>query len=248
MKLEKEFNTNFEESTKRILPLNLQHFAEPDTNNEPDTDDKDDDVNDPETDDGDVDGDKSKSKSKTFTQDDVKRMIAEEKKQGRTSILKELGLTGKEDISKIADAFKKWRSEQMTDEEKEKEAKSANDERVAELERKANMAIAQAEALKLGAKADCVEDVVALAVAKKGEDDDLKTVISELKTKYAHMFNGGSDDDDDSKKKKKSTGTSLKNVGGKTKTSADEGNDSGLGARLAAQRKGNASKKSYWSK
>ena len=98
----------------------------------------------------------------------------------------------------------------------------------------------------LGVKTQYVEDVVTLALAKMTEDSDLKTIIGEFKTKYPVWF-GESEEDDKQKDKKQKTG--QKGTGSSVKTSKkDEKNneEKGLGARLAAQRKGGSKKFSYW--
>lgn len=193
------------------------------------------------------DKDEKKEEVKTFTQEQVNAMMAKEKKQGKKSALAELGL---ENASKsdIAD-YMKWKESQKTDEQKANEKANADTQARLEAERKAQIAEAKVEAMVLGVKPDCVDDIIALAMGKMTEDGDFKTIISELKTKYPLMFNDGSSSEDDKDKKDEKKKTGQKGTGGNvkndTKGSKEEGTK-GLGARLAAQRKGAVKKGSYF--
>ena len=88
--------------------------------------------------------------------------------------------------------------------------------------------------------------VKALIESQKTDEEKQKTIIGEFKTKYPVWF-GESEEDDKQKDKKQKTG--QKGTGSSVKTSKkDEKNneEKGLGARLAAQRKGGSKKFSYW--
>ena len=182
---------------------------------------------------------------KTFTQDDVNRMMTREKKQGANSVYNELGI--KPGDKKSIEAVKKFLESQKTDAQKEAESIAANNAALEEANHKLALAEAKAEAMQLGVQAQFVDDAVTLALGKVANEEgtDIKTALGELKTKYPVWFENGSGDDKDSKAKtgQKGTGSSVKSG------SKDKGDESkNLGARLAASRKSNAGKKSYWSK
>lgn len=184
-----------------------------------------------------------KSTGKTFTQDQVTKMMTKEKNQGRAAALNELGIDPKD--TKMVAMVKAMIDSQKTDDEKNAEKQSEEAAKIAEANQRALIAEAKAEAMQLGVKTQFVEDAVTLALAKMTEDADLKTLIGELKTKYPVWF-GESDESDDKADKKskagqKGTGSSVKSNKGKK-----EDEDKGLGARLAAQRKSNTAKSSYW--
>ena len=189
--------------------------------------------------------DKKKSKSgKMFSQEQLNRMMTREKNQGRNAVYRELGINPKD--SKAIAMVKALIESQKTDEEKQKEKEDEATQKMNEAEQRAQLAEAKAEAMMLGVKTQYVEDVVTLALAKMTEDSDLKTIIGEFKTKYPVWF-GESEEDDKQKDKKQKTG--QKGTGSSVKTSKkDEKNneETGLGARLAAQRKGGSKKFSYW--
>ena len=183
------------------------------------------------------------SKSKTFTQDQVNRMMTREKNQGRNAVYKELGIDPKD--TKTVAMFKAFIESQKTDEQKAAEKETENQNKVNEANQRAQTAEAKAEAMMLGVKSQYVDDVVTLALAKMTEDSDLKTIIGEFKTKYPVWFGESADDDKDKGKGK----TGQKGTGSSIKTSKeDKGGkeEKGLGARLAAQRKSSNKKSSYW--
>ena len=195
--------------------------------------------------DGKIGGNKE-SKGKTFTQEQVNKMMTREKNQGRNAVYKELGINPKD--TKTLNMFKAFVESQKTDDQKAAEKESENQTRIDEAEQRAKFAEAKAEAMMLGVKSQYVEDVVTLALAKMTEDSDLKTIIGEFKTKYPVWF-GESDEDNNEEKGKTKTG--QKGTGSSVNTNKDnkKGEETkGLGARLAAQRKTNNKKSSYWGK
>lgn len=187
--------------------------------------------------------DKDSKSGKTFTQDQVNRMMTREKNQGRNAVYKELGIDPKD--SKTINMFKAFIESQKTDEQKASEKEAENQSKVTEAEKRAQAAEAKAEAMMLGVKSQYVEDIVTLALAKMTEDSDLKTIIGEFKTKYPVWFGESSEEDEKNNKDKGKTG--QKGTGSSVKTSKeDKGKEEkGLGARLAAQRK-TSKKSSYW--
>lgn len=186
---------------------------------------------------------------KTFTQEQVNRMMAREKKQGRSAAFQELGINPED--AKMMQMFKAFVESMKTDEQKAQEQQAQANAATAAAEQRAMIAEAKAEAMQLGAQAQYVDDVVTLAISKMSDGADLKTVVGELKTKYPIWFaeSGADDGAGDTGSTggqqatgQKGTGSSLKgsdkNKGGEQAT--------GLGKRLAAQRKATAPKKSFW--
>lgn len=186
-----------------------------------------------------------KKKDRTFTQDQVNRMMTREKNQGKAAAYKELGIDPSN--THMVKMFQAFIESQKTDEQKELEKDIEVKEKQKEAERRVIMAEAKAEAMMLGVKSQYVEDAVTLALSKiKDDNTDLKTILTELKEKYAVWFEESEDDDDKGKDKqktgKKGTGASIKEKG--KKTGKEESGS--LGSRLAAQRRGTPVKKSWW--
>lgn len=180
---------------------------------------------------------------KTFTQTQVNRMMANEKRQGRAAALKDLGIDPKDEttLKEIRDYIES----KKTDTQRETEAKRA----IAEANKRAQIAEIKAQAMIAGAKPQYVDDLVTLAIPKMDDESaDLQTVIGEFKTKYAIWFGAGREEDESkdagkSNAGKRGTGAALAgNSGGSSKQQPQ-----GIGARLAAQRRANAKKQSYWS-
>lgn len=235
------------------MPLNLQFFAEKDDVDDDNIDDTNhDDTDDDSSDDKNGKGKKddsssshdNKSKGKTFTQEQVNRMMTKEKNQGRNAAYKELGINPTD--SKMVAMVKALIESQKSDDQKAREKQEEEDTRIAELEQKAFIAEAKAEAMQLGVKPQFVDDVVSLVVMKSSEDTDLKTLIGEYKTKYPMWFGKSDDDTDDKENKKKTTG--QKGTGSSVKSGKEDKKDDkkSLGTRLAAQRRISNKKSSYW--
>lgn len=189
--------------------------------------------------------DTGKKKERSFSQEQVNRMMTREKNQGRAAAFKEMGIDPKD--TKMVKMLQALVDSQKSDEQKAAEKDIEAQNKQAEMEQRALMAEAKAEAMMLGVKSQYVEDAVILALSKMSDDTDLKTVLSELKEKYSLWFE--SDDDDSGKggKDKKSGKTGQKGTGASVKEANKKGgkDSGGFGARLAAQRK-TPGKSSYW--
>lgn len=186
--------------------------------------------------------------SKTFSQEQVTAMMAKEKKQGRASVYKELGIDPND--SNMVLMFKSFIESQKTEEEKQQEQAATNAAKYAEIESRAKIAEAKVDAMQLGVLPQYVDDVVTLVLAKQSEDADIKTEVSQLKSKYPFWFGG--QPSGETTKTSTDSSTGQKGTGSSVKTSskaASSGEEKGLGSRLAAQRRGNTSNssKSYWS-
>ena len=189
---------------------------------------------------------------KTFTQEDVNRMMTREKKQGRNSVYNELGIDPNDTdsielVKSFMSAKKQSGKSSSTDDDDASAVSKADGDKVAELERRAKIAEAKAEAMMLGVKPQFVDDVVTLAaahLAEQGDGAEFKTVIGELKSKYTLWF--GTDEDDKNAAGKSGTGSSINPDSGSNGSKKEDG----IGKRLAAQRKpsGNGKKFSYWGK
>lgn len=186
----------------------------------------------------------SDSGEKTFTQEDVNRMMTREKKQGRNSVYNELGIDPNDTksielIKTIIDA-QKGQAQEADD---TGNVVGQQNEQLAEAEHRAAVAEAKAEAMVLGVKPQFVDDVVTLATVRIAEQEgaEFKTIIGELKQKYPVWF-GNVDDDDSSNVGQKGTGSSIKSDSGSNGSKKEEG----LGKRLAAQRKPSRKNFSYW--
>lgn len=230
---------------ENMFKIPMQFFAEADDDsnannnqngNNDDSQNKGDDSNNKSKNDGEANG---KKDEKTFSQEQVSRMMAKEKNQGRNSVYNELGINPKDEEQ--IKAIKAYIESQKTDSQKAAEKVLAENAALKEAEEKVRIAEAKAEVMMLGIKTQFVDDAVTLALAKTTDDRDIKSVLAEFKTKYPVWF----ETEEDKKKQNKGTGSSLKNQSSK---SGDDKGEKGIGARLAAQRKSSKAKTSYWNK
>lgn len=129
---------------------------------------------------------------KRFTQDEVNRLMSREKRKGRASLLKELGLNP-EDKDAVS-GLKKLLEEHQTDsEKKDKSLKDAQDTAAKETSR-ANAAERKLSVLMAGCQKEYVEEVTTLAAAKVDEDTDFDRALEEVKKKFPTFFGDGTQD------------------------------------------------------
>lgn len=222
-----------EEETVLRMPLNLQFFAE-NTDSDSDAEESDSDAEDTDEDSKDSKDSSNKKTEKTFTQSQVTRMMAREKKQGRSSVYNELGLDEKSAKSEFEE-FKKWKESQMSEEEKKRAADEENAQKIKEAEDRALRAEVKAVALQMGIKREFVEDVVLLSMNKINDTTDIESAVSEIKEKYKAFSNDDSEEDKEyDEKQKRGTGSAVKNSKGKKSQKEEIGS---FGKKLAANRK-----------
>lgn len=183
---------------------------------------------------GDQGGQSDQGGAKTFTQEDVNRMMASEKRSARSALLKELGYEVKDgkftetitSIKKVLDAGK---TQQQLDQEAANKAKT---DLVAE-QSKTSALQAKLDVLTAGVKPGFVDDAIAMLIPQVTEQKPLSKLLEEYKTKYPAWFGESSDQGSDG------TGSSTRNNRNKG------GNTQGLGKRLAESNK-SAAKSSYF--
>lgn len=186
---------------------------------------------------GDGDGE---GEGKTFTQEDINRMMAKEKRQGRNSVFNELGINPKDE--KTIEQFKLFAEFMKSSKKKDGGNGDGSSVELLEIQsEKMNLEI-QVEAMKQGIKKEYVDDIATLVRARiADEDTDVKTVIGEYRIKFPDWFGNGEGEEGGKK-----GGTGQRGTGKSVnKGSSAKGKDDDLGARLAASRKKTA-KSSFW--
>lgn len=123
---------------------------------------------------------------KTYTQEEVNALLAKEKRQGKNSVLKALGLASVDEGKATIEAAQKVRDANKTAEEVAAEALTA--EKTARSKAQSDLLVAQRtiSVMKAGFKPEYVDDVVAIASVKVTEDKDFDAVIEEMKK--THQF------------------------------------------------------------
>lgn len=176
-------------------------------------------------------GEGATQQAKTFTQEEVNRMLANEKRQGRQSVLKELGIDpeakdGVKNAKATLDASKT--AAQLSEEalNNEKAARQA-------AEAKALAAEQKLQVMASDCKPEFVEEVTALTLAKTNDTTDFEIALKAVKEKCPAFFTNANND----------TGTGAGQ--GHKKQSGEKAGT--LGARLANNAvNNNATKNPYF--
>lgn len=187
------------------------------------------------------DDSENKGETKSFTQKQLNKMMTREKNQGRNAALRELGIDPKDKktIALLQSILKGTGNGQQSE--------GANDQQLAEANKRALVAEIKAEAMKQNAQVNFVDDIVTLVMSKMeaDEESDMSTLIGGFKTKYPAWFEKATEEDKKESAGQRGTGSSTKGASAKGGKGGDSDN---LGKRLAAQRKSqNSNKKSFWS-
>lgn len=175
---------------------------------------------------------------KTFTQEELNRIAAQEKRQGASSILKALGFESEDAAKAYLEAKRKEDDEKKDDLQKAKDAEAAANTAKAAAEAKAALLEKRFKVVALGVSADKADDIVTLATSKAIDGKTFDDAIEDLKKTYPELFEA---------KVEKRGGTGS---GGNPPRGKNTGEDDSLGKRLAEQRKASKSqnkKNSYFS-
>lgn len=185
----------------------------------------------------------SQTNERVFTQDEVSKMMAREKRQGKNSVYNELGIDP--DDTSAVQMFKAFVEAQKTDDEKRAEQDAKNQQVMSDMSEKLKVAEAKAALMQAGVSGEYVDDAVVIALSRISADEtlDVETVAKDLKAKYSVWFEGSSKGTENKQSvgKKgtgKTAGNSNKNSGGSS--------IAGIGKRLAETKKSQAPKKSFW--
>lgn len=162
---------------------------------------------------------------KTYTQEQINTMMANEKRTARQALLKELGFEVKDDKSykDTVKGIKATLDAGKTQAQLDAEAKTAAEAAKAEAESKAAKLEMKVAALSAGVKPECLDDVIVLAQAKVSETEPVEKVLEGFKEKYPAFFGEGS----------VSSGTGSSNNPPRKRITGTEG----LGQRLAKANK-----------
>ena len=173
---------------------------------------------------------------KTFTQEQVNKMMANEKDEGRRSVLKELGIEDSKQLANAVKVYKAIKESERTEDDKKNDVVAEN----AELRRKLLETELKAEALEFGVQKQYADDVKLLVISKLNEDNDVKTVLSELKKKYPVMF---TENEENNQSERRNTGTDSNPSDIRR---ANENNKGDIGRRLANENRRATNKSSFF--
>jgi negative regulator of replication initiation len=177
------------------------------------------------------------SDAKTFTQAEVNKMTAQVRKEGRSGVLKDLGIDPND--AAALDEVKKFIQSKKPEVQVEAEKQLEAQRKIQEAETKAFHAEVKAEILQAGINREYLEDALALIVAKCTDSDDLMETVEAVKAKYQVWF--ADEQSTVSHSGSKGTGKPVKPGGGSGQKQSDN-----LGERLAEQRKNVAVAPNPW--
>jgi hypothetical protein len=214
--------------------LDIQFFAEggDENSDNPETNNEDDEEQDEEQD-----------EPRTFTQEEVSRIMSKEKKEGRRAVYTTLGIDAKdknliEEVKQFIVSKKNNGGESKSSKDDGiKETKLVDDKTIL-LEQKLLIANTKAEAMKLGVRPEYVDDLVTLAMINIEDEDDVGEAVLALKSKYKVWF-VEEEEDTNKAKKKQGTGSSFKDKNKKD-------GEVSVGERLAKMRAEQIKKSSYF--
>lgn len=130
------------------------------------------------------------SEGKSYTQDQINSMMANEKRTARNALLKELGFTVSDDQSytdTIA-GIKKTLDAGKTQQQLDKEAKDKAEGEAKDANSRAAIAEMKVAALTAGVKPDRLNDMIILAQAKIAGGQKADQAFTELKKNYPDAF------------------------------------------------------------
>lgn len=129
---------------------------------------------------------------KKFTQTEVNAMMAKEKREGKQSILKQLGFGNEEEAKNAFSLLKALTDSQKSDEQKANEKKDNAINEKNEAEKRAIEAESKLSCFTHGVNKDSIDDVLAIANSKVTEDKNLDKVLDEMKKdkRYSLFFEG----------------------------------------------------------
>lgn len=186
-------------NSKLIFPYRLQFFAEGNDGNEQNSNNGEQNANNDNqngnSDDQNNNGQGGKT-DKTFTQDEVNRMMTKEKQQGKQSVLNALGFKTEDEAKNAFNLLKALQDSQKSAEQKAEENKNTAIQEKANAEKRAAIAEAKLSCIVNGVDKDAVDDVLVIAMAKVTDDKPLDTVLSEMKNekRYASFFGASNND------------------------------------------------------
>jgi len=127
---------------------------------------------------------------KTFTQEEVNKLMASEKESGRNSILKELGIENAavDDTKNGLAKFREWQESQKSEAEKQAEALATAQATATKAQQEADTAKAQVLAIQKGFDPAKVDDIILVATPKVTAEKPIDKVLDEMKTSHSYFL------------------------------------------------------------
>ncbi len=180
------------------------------------------------------------TEGKTFTQEDLNRIAAQEKRQGVSSVLKALGFEKEEDAKAFVEKYREEENNKKDDLTKAKEDLTTANTEKKKAEAKAENLERKFKVVSAGVSPESADDVVLLASAKAVDGKTFDDALEEVKKAYPAFFS-----EDGNSGGNSGTGGNVNGARGRKPDGK-----SGIGKRLAEQKKASSDsqkKQSYFS-
>lgn len=135
-----------------------------------------------------TDSDLLSGESKTFTQEDLNRIVAREKDKATRSILKNLGFEDTNTAKSKLEELRKLEEDSASLLEKTTKSKDKAELKLGEYEKKVEQLEQEVALMKAGVLPDKVKEVAALLTVYHNEDVTLEDAIAKVKTNFSGLF------------------------------------------------------------
>lgn len=134
----------------------------------------------------------SESEPKTFTQEEVSHMMAKEKREGRQSVLNELGVENLDTAKNSLAEYKKIVEAQKTEAQKAADAQAELNNKLVQAQRDKQTSDAKLQLLIEGCNKDNIDEALVLVMAKISDSTDFSEAIKQVKEKLPLLFEDAS--------------------------------------------------------
>lgn len=130
------------------------------------------------------------SSGKSYTQDQINSMMANEKRTARQALLKELGFEYKDDkdYKSVLKGIKETLDAGKTQAQKDAEAKQTAEKERDEANRKVGLLETRLSVLSAGANPEDLDDVITLVNARVNDSTNIEAAINLVKEKHPSLF------------------------------------------------------------
>lgn len=208
-----------------MIRISMQYFAEGDAGSQGDNQQNNQQNNNGNSTAGNQNQQDQNNSGATFSQADLNRIGAQEKANGKKSMLKELGFEDEKSAKEAMTKFKEWQASQKSEAEKIQEKINAADTAKTAAEARAKAAESKLDIIKAGGNATFVDDIMALVSIRVNDSTDFKTALEAVKKDHPSFFTEGSGSGDSG------TGGSLNR-----QNNNKNNQTTGIGERLAKDR------------
>ena len=125
---------------------------------------------------------------RTFTQEEVNRMMAKEKNEGRKAILKELGIENVDDAKNNLSEYAKLKEAQMSELDKATQAQKKLEGEKAAAVKAQEVAEGKLKLLTEGCNKENLDEALVLVMSKVSDATDFDTALKQVKEKVPSLF------------------------------------------------------------